>query len=105
LNELNGPNQQSIDLINQVRARCFDPDRPIALVNFNSKEALRNRILDERGFEFLWEDFRRQDLIRAGRFLEAWTLKPASDGAHRKLYPVPQIQLDANPNLRQNPGY
>ncbi len=105
LNELNGPNQQSIDLINQVRARCFEPDKPIALADFSSKQALRDRILDERGFELLWEDMRRQDLIRTGHFLDAWTLKAASDGPHRKLFPIPQSQLDANPNLRQNPGY
>ncbi|MDZ7359679.1 MAG: RagB/SusD family nutrient uptake outer membrane protein [candidate division KSB1 bacterium] len=105
LNELNGPNQQSIDLINQVRARSFEPDKPIALANFNTKVALRDRILDERGFEFLWENFRRQDQIRTNHWLEPWTLKAASDGAHRKLYPIPQAQLDANPNLRQNPGY
>ncbi len=105
LNELNGPTQQSIDLVNQVRARCFDPDKPIALANFSSKQALRDRLLDERGFELLWEDFRRQDLVRTGKFLDAWTLKAPSDGAHRKLFPVPQSQLDANPNLRQNPGY
>ncbi len=105
LNELNGPNQESIDLINRVRARCFEPDKPIALANFSTKQALRDRLLDERGFELLWESFRRQDLIRTGHFLEAWTLKTASDGPHRKIYPIPQTQLDANPNLRQNPGY
>jgi hypothetical protein len=105
LNELNGPSQASIDLINEVRARCFEPDKPIALANFNTRQLLRNRILDERGFELLWESFRRQDLIRADRFLEAWTLKAVSDGPHRKLFPIPQSQLDANPNLRQNPGY
>jgi hypothetical protein len=105
LNELNGPTQASVDLINQVRARSFEPDKPIALANFNTKAALRDRILDERGFEFLWENFRRQDQIRTNHWLEPWTLKAASDGAHRKLYPIPQAQLDANPNLRQNPGY
>jgi len=105
LNELNGPSQASIDLINQVRARCFEPDKPIALSGFSTKVALRERLLNERGFELLWESFRRQDLIRTNHFLEPWTLKAASDGAHRKLYPVPQSQLDANPNLRQNPGY
>ncbi|MGH7496099.1 MAG: RagB/SusD family nutrient uptake outer membrane protein [bacterium] len=105
LNELQGPNDESISLINEVRARCFEPDEPIAPAAAWTKETLRNRILDERGFEFLWENFRRQDLIRTGRYLEAWTLKQASDGPHRQLYPIPQIQLDANPNLRQNPGY
>ena len=62
-------------------------------------------ILAERGHELLWEGYRRQDLIRHGKFLEAWTHKDASDGGHRVLFPIPQSQLDANPNLVQNPGY
>lgn len=105
LNEIMSPNLESIGLINQVRERAFEPDKPIALADFGSTQALRDRILDERGFELLWEAFRRQDLIRTGHFLEAWTLKEASDGPHRKLFPIPQRQLDANPNLVQNPGY
>jgi len=105
LNELDR-RQESIDLINQVRARCFDPDKPIALANFSTKQALRDRLLDERGFELLWENFRRQDQIRTGHFLDARTHKPDNKNQpHRKLFPVPQIQLDANPNLKQNPGY
>jgi hypothetical protein len=105
LNESNGPTQESIDLINSVRERCFDPDNPLVLGDFATKEALRDAILDERGFETLWEGFRRQDLVRTGKFLEPWTLKAASDGDHRLLFPVPQTQIDANPNLNQNPGY
>ncbi len=106
LNELNDPNQESIDLINQVRARAFDPDKPIALADYTGdKEKLRLRILDERGFEFLWEGYRRQDQIRIGTFLDAWSLKDASDGPHREVFPVPQSQLDANPNLTQTAGY
>jgi hypothetical protein len=97
---MTGNRQGSLDLINEVRARAFEPDKPLALADLT-----RDKILDERGFEFLWENFRRQDQIRTGHWLEPWTLKAASDGPHRVLYPIPQIQLDANPNLRQNPGY
>ena len=85
-------------LVNQVRDRSFEPDKRLAAVT-------RDDILDERGFELLWEEHRRTDLVRHGRFLDAWTLKAADDGPHRNLFPIPQIQLDANPNLMQNPGY
>ena len=105
LNELNGPNQESLDLIDSVRVRCFDPFVPLSLSDFSTKEALRDRILDERGFEMLWEGFRRQDQIRTGHFLEAWTLKPADSDDHTLIFPIPQTQLDANPKLVQNPGY
>jgi hypothetical protein len=95
-----GPKQESVDLINQVRARAFDPDKPIALADLTL-----DTFLNERGFELLWEEYRRTDLIRFRRFLDAWTLKPPSDGPRRNLFPIPQVQLDANPNLRQNTGY
>ncbi len=62
-------------------------------------------IYDERGFEFLWEGFRRMDQIRHGTFLDAYTLKPDVTDAFRLLFPIPQSQLDANPSLVQNPGY
>ncbi len=89
---------EALALVNQVRARSFEPDKPLAALT-------SDLILDERGFEFLWEGFRRSDQIRHRRFLDAWTLKDASDGPHRNLMPIPQVQLDANPNLTQDPGY
>ncbi|SDK45159.1 Starch-binding associating with outer membrane [Catalinimonas alkaloidigena] len=61
-------------------------------------------ILAERGREFAWEYHRRQDLIRFGRFTDAWEFKPASTEA-RELYPIPQSQINLNPKLKQNPGY
>ncbi len=89
---------EALALVNQVRARSFEPDEPLSALTSDA-------ILDERGFEFLWEGFRRSDQVRHGKFLDSWTLKAASDGPHRNLFPVPQVQLDANPNLVQNPGY
>ena len=43
-------------------------------------------------------DHRRQDLIRFGKFLDAWWEKPASD-SKRTTFPIPQWAIDANPNL------
>ena len=62
------------------------------------------QLLDERGRELYWEGHRRQDLIRFGKFLDAWTNKPAS-GSERLLFPIPNQALATNPNLKQNPGY
>jgi hypothetical protein len=61
-------------------------------------------MLDERGFELYWEGHRRSDLIRFGKFLDAWNEKPAS-GTERLLFPIPAQALAVNPNLTQNPGY
>ncbi len=63
-----------------------------------------DNLIDERGREFYWEGHRRTDLIRFGKFLEAWQEKPASDPS-RLLFPIPNRSLAANPNLEQNPGY
>lgn len=61
-------------------------------------------LLAERGRELYWEGWRRQDLIRFGKFLNAWQEKPAS-GPERLLFPIPATALAVNPNLVQNPGY
>ncbi len=61
-------------------------------------------MLEERGRELYIEGWRRNDLVRYGKFLEAWDQKPASDPAYL-LYPFPSAQIVANPDLVQNPGY
>lgn len=103
LNELQGPNQESLDLINQVRMAAGLPN--IELNNYSSKTALRDFIFDERGREFFTEALRRQDLIRQGTFIEKAVArgKPAVD--YQVLFPIPQSEVDKNPNLEQNPGY
>ena len=64
-----------------------------------------NAMLDERGREMYWESSRRQDLIRFGKYLQAWQEKPADAGTKNLLFPIPSNQLAVNPNLTQNPGY
>lgn len=63
-----------------------------------------NTLLDERGRELYWEGWRRQDLIRFGKFLQPWQEKP-TDNPKFLLFPIPSDQLSVNPNLTQNPGY
>lgn len=107
LNEINGPTQQAIDLINEVRNRA--KATPLVLTDFSSKEDLRDAILDERGWEFYFEGKRREDLIRHGKFVSAKRNHPVHpvSGAEdfRVLMPIPQAEIDANPNMVQNPGY
>lgn len=62
-------------------------------------------LLDERGREMYWECWRRNDLIRFGKFLQAWQEKAADVGTKNLLFPIPSNQLAVNPNLVQNPGY
>lgn len=103
LNELNGPDAASIGLINQIRNRA--EVQTILLADYNTKESLRDFILEERGRELFTEGVRREDLIRHGKFIERAVQRgwPAQD--FHVLYPLPQAQLDNNANLVQNPGY
>ncbi|GGG36022.1 RagB/SusD family nutrient uptake outer membrane protein [Hymenobacter glacieicola] len=61
-------------------------------------------LLDERGRELYGESWRRQDMIRFSKFLQARKDKPQSDPKYL-VYPVPQTQVDVNRNITQNPGY
>ena len=66
-NEVNGPTQQAIDWINQVRSRAQLPG--LKLADFNSKDKLFEQIANvERPKEFGCEYGRGLDLIRWGFF-------------------------------------
>lgn len=103
LNELNGPNQESINLINRVRSRAGISE--IELSDFSTKEELSNYILQEREWEFYHEGKRREDLIRQGVFISNAQNRGKNAQEHHVLFPIPQPEMDANPNLEQNPGY
>ncbi len=93
---------EALALVNQVRMRSgVDP--------FTNLDA--DRLLAERGRELLWEQLRRQDLVRfegvnggETRYNDPWQFKEVS-GAYRNVGPIPRDQIAANPNLVQNPGY
>lgn len=103
LNEINGPNQESINLINQVRNRAGIADVNVA--DFGSTEELRDHILDERGWEFWYEAKRRQDLVRHGKLIEQAQERGLPAQEHHVRFPIPQFEMDANPALEQSPGY
>ncbi len=63
-----------------------------------------DEMLAERGRELWNENWRRNDLVRFGKYLDAWGEKPASDPKYL-LFPFSSGQLASNPNLQQNPGY
>jgi len=104
LNNLNGPTQESIDLIMEVRNRA--KATAITLVQFSDKQSLNDYILDERFRELFMEGHRREDLIRNGKYLtEAIKRGAAYTDATRLLFPLPQKAIDENPKIKQNPGY
>lgn len=104
LNEINGPNQESVNLLNAIRDRAGVPEYNLS--DFPTKKSFREAMLKERGWEFVVESKRRMDLIRQGEFISrARARGKTSAEDYMTLYPIPQTEIDANPNLEQNPGY
>lgn len=104
LNELSGPTQEALDLINQVRTRAGIAN--LSLADATSKEVLRDLILRERGWEFYAEGLRREDLLRHNKFISLAIARGVSVAAEKhKLFPIPQTEIDANPACKQNAGY
>lgn len=103
LNELQGVNQESVDLLNMVRDAAGISQ--VTVGDFGDAQAFKDFLLAERGREFHTEALRRQDLIRHGKFIEQAVArgKPAQD--FHVLYPIPLTELERNPNLEQNTGY
>ena len=103
LNEISGPSQEAIDLINEVRSRAGAT--PLALAGL-TQETLRDAILEERAKEFFFEGKRREDLIRQDRFISDAVARGKNAQPHHVYFPIPQVELDANELLEQNsPNY
>lgn len=103
LNELNGPNAESISLINQVRAKAGIAD--VQLADFGNKDLFRTAIFQERTWEFVAEESHRQDQIRQGIFIKQAQDRGINAQDFQVLYPIPQTEIDKNSNLKQNDGY
>ncbi|KGE87790.1 RagB/SusD family nutrient uptake outer membrane protein [Phaeodactylibacter xiamenensis] len=63
-----------------------------------------DEFLAERGREMFQEAIRRTDLIRFGKYTEAWWEKPASE-PYRELFPIPRSAIGGDAGMTQNPGY
>lgn len=105
LMRLNGnkATQEAVDLVNAMRERSFEPaDWPAEA--YTTSTLTMDTLLAERGREFFWESWRRQDMIRFGKFTGSWWDKQPSD-ATRRIFPIPRRATASNSNLEQNPGY
>lgn len=91
----NAGSGDALALVNQVRDRAGVA--PLAALTADD-------LLAERGREMFYEGWRRNDLIRFGKYNDPWDFKQAST-PDKNVYPLPQPKLNTNPNLQQNPGY
>ncbi|RYF76564.1 MAG: RagB/SusD family nutrient uptake outer membrane protein, partial [Cytophagaceae bacterium] len=98
----NVPTPEALDLVNAVRKRAFTT---ADYVPYTATTLTPAELLAERGREFVFEGKRRTDMIRFGAFTtNTWWDHQPSDPT-KTIFPIPQRQLAANPNLVQNPGY
>ena len=119
LNEINGaPTDQAIDLVNRVRTRVGLPELAnstyynLATIK-SSKEAFLNHIKTERALELACECVRWFDLKRWGIDNEQTLAELKSRDSDFNNFiigksirvPLPQKDVDNNPNLKQNPNY
>ncbi|RAJ08304.1 putative outer membrane starch-binding protein [Chitinophaga skermanii] len=61
-------------------------------------------LLEERAREMAWEAWRRNDMIRFGKYEDAWGYKNDKD-TRKRIYPIPANEITLNGNLIQNPSY
>jgi hypothetical protein len=103
---VNGEAQTPLVLLNKVRARA-----KAAMASTIDLDIL----LDERARELYWENWRRNDLIRFGKYEVEYPVPgdvavpgytPGMDKSpDRRIFPIPASEIRLNPFLVQNPGY
>ncbi len=105
-----GDEATALQYVNAIRERAWGGDDT---GNIGSNDLTLDFIIDERGRELYWENHRRTDLIRFGKFAGdqyIWSWKGQSrDGLPTdekfNIYPLPDADVNANPKLEQNPNY
>ncbi|MEQ8472911.1 MAG: RagB/SusD family nutrient uptake outer membrane protein [Marinoscillum sp.] len=103
-----GDASTALNYVNALRTRAYGD----ASGNITSSALTLDFILDERSRELHWEATRRVDLIRFGRFTESgvWPWKGGEMSgvvteSYLNIFPIPAFELNANPNMKQNPEY
>jgi hypothetical protein len=102
---------EALDYINKVRERAYgDAEHNVWKDNSASDADFLQFILDERARELYHEGYRRTDLIRFGQFTTNKYIWQWKGGTHDgqavdskyNIYPIPNTELTANPNLHND---
>ncbi|MDB5270802.1 MAG: glycan metabolism protein [Hymenobacter sp.] len=118
-NELTGPSPDVLAKLNLVRQRAGLSALTTASPQAASKQALRNEIDRQRRLELAFEGERWWDLVRYARHTAAdaaatHTVTALDIIAQRRtgvrdanylLFPIPQAEINTNPQAKQNPGF
>jgi len=93
---INNSDTEAVMLVNMVRQRAgLDPVSSLT----------GDDIYWEIKKELAMENHAREITIRFGHWEDSWFLRTGNKEEFRRIYPIPVNQLQANPNLKQNPGY
>ncbi len=93
--------------INAIRTRAgmTSATQQYSFTNVPAQANFIDTLVAERGRELCVEGHRRWDLIRLGRYKQVEASIGFTLQDYQLLLPLPQTELDANKNLKQNPGY
>lgn len=75
------------------------------VATYTQSELTLEKIYNERGYEFYWDNNRRNDMVRFNTYCAARYGKTSVDDSYKILLPVPQSAHDGDANITQNPGY
>ncbi|GAB3663450.1 RagB/SusD family nutrient uptake outer membrane protein [Echinicola sediminis] len=122
INEVQGPNQQILDLVNELRTRAgkgaaddgsdiiVPPIQLAGLTKEQFREIIRReRIIELVGEGILYYDYHRWKLLESTMNKPALAVVPLEDRVFTAprdyTWPIPEFELINNDLLSQNPGY
>ena len=86
----------------RARAQAEDPLTALPMIVTTNQQEMINAIRHERQVELGFEMHRFFDLVRWG--IAAEKIPGFQPGKH-EVFPIPQLEIDLNPQLEQNSGY
>lgn len=89
-----GQAEQALPHVNPIRERAFGDSNH----NYTEATLTLDELLAERGRELSFEGHRRQDLVRFGKFGDAWWDKEETSGD--EIFPYPLSVTSTNPNIK-----
>ncbi|MFL5788446.1 MAG: RagB/SusD family nutrient uptake outer membrane protein [Flavisolibacter sp.] len=103
-----GNTAQAYAFVDKVRARAGLESLSVVMPGLNQQQFL-DQLKHERITELTGEGHRWEDLARWGDLGPQLASRDAGFANFKKnkheFYPIPQSELDLNPNLKQNPGW
>ena len=105
MNAINASDPNKFNGINLVRTRAGLTSQLLDLTNTVSQADFIDTLVNERKWELGVEGQRKWDLIRLKKYQSIKLAQGYTIDDNHTLLPIPQSELDLNPNLKPNPGY